>query len=111
MSAAALRHAIAVYRNTVLTGNHRQGPDLHLAVANDAEHVLARTTGAPLPAHPPTAHCKRTIREALGEVYAELAVCCYSMPDCTSPLAARKKAAELLGIDYREFLKVRRAAA
>ncbi|MDT3668943.1 MAG: hypothetical protein ROZ37_01255 [Aromatoleum sp.] len=100
----ALRHAIAVYRRAITEGRHGQCRDWHLRVANDAEHTLAKHTGAPAPKQGPTYHQKLSLTDALREVYRELAFVAHEIG--FSPLRDRQRAAELLGVTSEQYRRV-----
>ena len=97
---AELRHAIDVFRAYRCGGDTYANAPLLEDVANDAEHTLARVTGAT----PPARHCKTTLAAALAEIYSELVICCrLSEGTFLGPLSARRKAAALLGVDLKTF--------
>lgn len=97
---AFLKHAIGVYAAAIEGDWHTQSKDFHRVVLNDAKLVMGDRTVTP------SWHVKN-VREACREVCDELSIICLSRKgNRISGLAARKRAAELLGIDYKTFKKV-----
>ncbi|MDM7943387.1 MAG: hypothetical protein QUV35_12230 [Hydrogenophaga sp.] len=105
-----LTHLIAVYRAEAEADWCNQSKDFHRAVAADAEWTLAKHTGAPLGKRTP--HAKPTLKRAIHEVCRELVICCLAdrrkrnRRGGVSYLAARRNAAELVGVPYAVFIKL-----
>jgi hypothetical protein len=110
MTTALLKHLIAVYRTAFEADWCNQSKDLHRAIADDAEWTLARHTGTLL--GNPTVHAQSTLKGAIREVCSELVVCCMSdrrgvkRRQTLSHGAAKKNAAELVGVPYEDFSKL-----
>jgi hypothetical protein len=102
-----LRHAVTVYEAAIKGDWHNQSKDFHRAVLNDAKWVLGDRTVTP------SGHV-RDVRSACREVCSELHIICLSRRrekgGRVSGLAARKHAAELLGIEYKSLTKILRHA-
>ena len=105
--ATSLAFAVSVYEQYIESDEHNQGNDFHRSVANDARHVLAALGVCEKPKTPPSSAAKGSARAALREVCSELHTLCMSVrgPKKPSSLAARKKAAALLGMPLSKFTK------